>query len=86
MLKNITTSAMIGTDTSFVTAVYVLASAIDRYWYIPVSTGYSMYRTAMLPSYCVRGLPSLSVSIQLDLYGNLPRFNNSAVYSGTVSE
>jgi hypothetical protein len=45
-----------------------------------------MYRTAMLPSNWVRGLPSLSVSIQLDLYGNLPRFNNSAVYSGTVSE
>jgi hypothetical protein len=42
MLKNITTSAMIGTETSFVSAVYVLASAIDAYWYMPVSTGYSM--------------------------------------------
>ena len=29
---------------------------------------------------------TLSVSIQLDLYGNLPRFSSSAVYSGTVSE
>src|SRR5829696_3645268 len=32
MLKNITTSAMTGTDTSLVSAVYVLANAIDRYW------------------------------------------------------
>ena len=38
-----------------------------------------MYRTAMLPSNCICGLPWLSVSIQLDLYGNLPRFNSSAV-------
>ena len=42
-------------------------------------TGYSMYRTAMLPSNCFCGLPSLSVSTQLDLYGNLPRFSSSAV-------
>ncbi len=56
------------------------------YWYVPVMTGYSMYRTAILPSNCFCGRPSLSFSIQLDLYGNLPRFNNSAVYSGTVSE
>ena len=45
-----------------------------------------MYRTAVLPSYWTSACPSLSVSIQLDLYGNLPRFNSSAVYSGTVSE
>ena len=45
-----------------------------------------MYRTAVLPSYWMRGLPVLSFSTQLDLYGNLPRFNSSAVYSGTVSE
>ena len=32
MLKNITTSAMIGTDVSFVSVVYVFASDIDRYW------------------------------------------------------
>src|SRR5690242_5954003 len=32
MLKNITTSAMTGMETSFVSAVYVLASAIDTYW------------------------------------------------------
>ena len=85
-LKNITTSATIGIPTTLVSAVYVFANAIDAYWYKPVSTGYSMYRTAGRPSYWVRGLPLESVSSQLDLYGNFPRFNISAVYSGTVSE
>lgn len=32
MLKNITTSATNGTETSFVRAEYVLASVMDRYW------------------------------------------------------
>ena len=32
MLKNITTSATTGTDTSLVNAVYVFANAIDTYW------------------------------------------------------
>ena len=72
--------------TTLVSAVYVFASAIDAYWYNPVSTGYSMYRTAGRPSYWVLGFPVESVSSQLDLYGNLPRFSSSAVYSGTVSE
>src|SRR3984885_12979050 len=40
--KNTTTSAMTGSRISLLKVVYVLANAIDTYWYTPVRTGYSM--------------------------------------------
>ena len=86
MLKNITTSATIGTATSLRQRGVGLR---QRHRHVLVDAGEHRILHVPhggLPSYCVCGLPSLSVSIQLDLYGNLPRFNSSAVYSGTVSE
>ncbi|SKU09027.1 Uncharacterised protein [Mycobacteroides abscessus subsp. abscessus] len=37
-----------------------------------MTTGYSMYRTAGVPSYWIFWCPPESVSSQLDLYGKRP--------------
>ncbi|CAM5526984.1 hypothetical protein TPAU25S_03686 [Tsukamurella paurometabola] len=48
-VKNSTTSIAAGTPHSSCRYVHNFAIRIDTYWYIPVSTGYSIYRSCGWP-------------------------------------
>ncbi len=54
-VKNSTTSIAAGTPHCSCRYVHAFAILIDAYWYMPVSTGYSMYRSC--------GAPVASVSV-----------------------
>ncbi|GAB3133557.1 hypothetical protein GCM10027289_23510 [Tsukamurella serpentis] len=77
-VKNSTTSIAPGTPYCSCSADHSLAIRIAAYWYMPVSTGYSMYRSCCAPVG--------SVSKNCVWYGNRPSLSRSAPYNGTVSE